>query len=151
MSVVPFQPQGCATRLRLDEIDHPLPNDDAVGRRGSFDRNIASLDVDENALGLAIKRRATPAASRRVDMDDVTGFGNHDIGIASTLSLPVPGLRMKSDGSAALPPRTPQGRKRQRSLLRTVMRVLGAKTRNSNAVARPPRQRPAPPESGSSP
>src|SRR5207237_3314128 len=88
MSVIPFQVQGRATRLRLDEIDHPFPNDDAVGRRGSLGRNIASLDVDANALGLAIKRRATPAAARRVDMDDVTGLGDHDVGIAQ-YSLPV--------------------------------------------------------------
>ena len=47
----------------------------------------------------------------------------------------VPGLRMNFDGSPALPPRMPQGRKRERSRLRAVILVFGAETRKSSAVA----------------
>jgi hypothetical protein len=56
-----------------------------------------------------------------------------------------PGLSDIVEPRPALPPKMPQAWKRQRSRLRAVMRVLGVKTWNSMCVARPPRQRPAPP------
>ena len=140
-----------AARRGLD-VDASVRDHDAVALARRGDRHLPVQDVGENGGRVALERRAEAAAPGG-DVREAVALVERAAPPSASSAAPgrsPPETTTLLDGAPGSPPSSPYGGWSRRSV-RIVSVALRASTRYSRTYASPPRCRPAPPESGTTP